>query len=200
MAEASHVHNLSELLETLEGAGDGNSAVSIADIRERLGVRSFGPFLLMIGLIGATPASGIPVFPTIIGVTVLLTAGQMVIGLRKIWLPETLLDRSISRDRLVKAIGFLRWPAGIIDKIVRPRLTFLTDTPASRILAACCCLIALTTPPLEFIPATSAIPAAIIAIFGLAITTHDGFMAILALIAFGMFVLGLFFLGSNLLG
>jgi hypothetical protein len=124
----------------------------------------------------------------------------MVVGLRKIWLPEALLRRSISRERFRRAIGFLRWPAGIVDKMVRPRLTFLTDSPASRLLAVCCCMIAVTTPPLELVPLTSAIPAAIIAIFGLALTTHDGVMAIFALVAFAAFVISLAFLGSNLLG
>jgi hypothetical protein len=50
MADASQVQNLTGLLETLEDAGDGDTPVSIADIRDQLGVRSFGPFLLIVGL------------------------------------------------------------------------------------------------------------------------------------------------------
>lgn len=200
MAETAQAQNLAGLLERLEKAGDGDRPVTIADIRDCFGDRSFGPFLLIVGLIGSTPASGIPAFPSIIGITVLLTAGQMAIGLRHIWLPDALLRRSISRDRFRKAIGFLRRPAGVIDKVIRPRLTFLTTSPASRLLAACCCLIAVTTPPLELVPATSAIPAAIIATFGLALTTRDGVMAIVALIAFAAFLISFGLLVSNLLG
>lgn len=199
MAEPSQVQNLSKLLSALESAGGSRERVSIHDIRDHLGERSFGPFLLAVGLAGATPASGIPFFPTIIGITVLLTAGQLAIGWQQIWLPDMLLRRSLDRERFKKGLRLLGHPAGIIDKIVRPRLAFLTYPPFSRILGLCCCMIAFVKPPLELIPATSAIPAAIVAIFGLALTTHDGIVAIVGLAAFLVVGIGLFQLTTTLL-
>lgn len=198
MGEQAQIANLHQLLDRLEEAGDGDGDITVDDIRHTLGRRSFGPFLLIVGLIGSTPASGIPGLPTVIGITVLLTAGQLVLGLKQIWLPGFLLRRSMSRERLGRAIRFLRWPAGLIDRVVRPRLAFLTRGPVSRLLGACCCIIAVVKPPLEFIPATSAVPAAVVAIFGLALTTQDGAVAIVALIAFAALATGIVFLGGSL--
>ena len=199
MANAAQGGNLSQLLDTLVDAENGKEEISIADIRDTFGGRSFGPFLLIIGLIGATPASGIPGFPTIVAVTVLLTAGQMVIGLRQIWLPQFLLRRAMSRKRLDRVIGYLRWPASLIDRVTGPRLVILTQPPFAQFLGACCCLVAVVKPPLELIPATSAIPAAIVALFGLALTTRDGAAAIVALAAFATFYLALFAVGGRMI-
>jgi hypothetical protein len=192
MANAAKVENLNQLLDTLVEPDNGKDEISLADVRDNFGGRSFGPFLLVIGLFGATPASGIPGFPTIIAVTVLLTAGQMVIGLSQIWLPQFMLCRAISRERLERIIGFLRWPASLIDRVVRPRIVVLTKPPFAQLLGVCCCLVAVVKPPLELIPATSALPAAIIALFGLALTAHDGAVAIVALVALAAFYLVLF--------
>lgn len=73
-----------DLLDALEGAGEGKGVATVADINESLGVRSFGPLLLAAGLIGLTPIGDIP---TVLAVIVVLISGQLLIGLRGFWLP-----------------------------------------------------------------------------------------------------------------
>lgn len=193
MAQVQEVHNLSELLQVLGRAGEGKSEASVADIHEAIGIRSFGPLLLAAGLIGLTPIGGIPAVPTAIAVIVILIAGQLLIGLRGFWIPEFLRRRSVSRDRLRKAIDFVRPAVRGVDKLLRPRLTRLSERPFTYVIAATCIVIALLLPPLEFVPFAGTAPALAITLFGLGLIARDRALIVLA---FG-FSAGSFYLAAR---
>jgi hypothetical protein len=182
MAEQQEVHNLAELLEALARAGDGKDEASVEDIHEAIGIRSFGPLLLAAGLIGLTPIGGIPAVPTAIAVIVILIASQLLIGLRGFWLPKFIRRRSVSRNRLHTAIRFVGPVARGVDRLIRPRLSWLTERPFTHAIAAICILIALLMPPLELVPFAGTAPALAVTLFGLGLIARDG--AVIAL-AFG---------------
>lgn len=177
-------HELSEVIDRIDEAGDGDddSEVSVGEVLESLGSRSFGPALLVPALIVVSPLSGIVGLPSLMALIIALVAGQLVLGRDHIWLPQFLLKRSVSRKRLDKVTDFLMPAARVVDRIVTARLTVMADPPADRLLAAVVIVLCLMVPPLEMIPFINSVTNAAIAVFGLAIVARDGLLAIVALL------------------
>ena len=77
MAKHQQLTNLEQLFDCIGKAAEQkrNEKVSIDSIMEMIGRRSFGPLLLLAGLIILAPVIGdIPGVPTIMGVFILLVA------------------------------------------------------------------------------------------------------------------------------
>jgi hypothetical protein len=196
MADESQVHTLEELLEALGQAGEDHDEVTVADIHETVGIRSFGPLLLATGLIGLTPLGGIPVLPTVLAAIVIVIAGQLLLGWQRFWLPGFIRRRSVNKERFRKALRFVSPLARGIDKLLRPRLAWLTTRPFTRLIAVTCILIALLMPPLELVPFAGAIPAGAITLFGLGLIARDGALVVLA---FALGAVSLYFVITTLL-
>src|SRR6185312_5229104 len=98
-------HSLQDVLIALEHLCSRNhgTKVSVGEVVQTLGSRSFSPFILAIGLIALTPIDSIPTLPTTFGVIVFLTASQILLGRKSLWMPAILSNRSINADRLKKA-------------------------------------------------------------------------------------------------
>ncbi len=191
MAKAPADQNLQSLLEALRHAGEAPDTVSISDIQAQLGRRSFGPLLVAAGLPPMTPLGTIPGLPTTMAVVILLTAGQMLVGMRSIWLPKVILRQSINRESMDRIIELALPAARFVDRLLRPRLSFLTQDPYVYVVAGACCLLALTMPPLELIPMTGGIPAFPVVAFGLALIAQDGALVIVGAAAIGIALVGL---------
>lgn len=180
--------NLEQLLILICKAEANRDNVTIDNIVEALGRRSFGPLLLMAGIIVVTPLSGIPGLATVMGIFVLVIAAQLLLHRREFWLPRFILRRSVSSDNLEKAMRWLQKPAHFIDRFLRPRLTFLVTGLSLHVIAVICMAIAAGMPLMEFVPFTSSGAGATLAAFGLALTAHDGLLALVAYIFTGITV------------
>jgi hypothetical protein len=154
-----------------------------------LGARSFAPFILAIGLVALTPIDSIPTLPTTFGVIIFLTAGQMLLGRRALWLPRILSNRAVNADRLKKALTWMEPRARWADRWLGMRLTFLTRGVSLTAIAICCALLAMIMPLLELVPLVSTIPSAAFAAFGIALLIRDG---IAALVGFALTAATLF--------
>ena len=186
MATSHSATTLNALLDRLEEAGPdgaGDRPVKLGELLDAVGRRSFGPILLLVGLIAVSPLSGIPGMPSILGITVILVAGQLVVGRERFWVPGWVSERAISRGKLDRALKFLRRPAVWVDRVLRERLAFLTRGIATYAIALLSVLIAATMPPLEIVPFAASTAGLALMAFGLALTAHDGVMA-LAAVAF----------------
>lgn len=174
---------MEELLDRVcEGTTNGDR-VSLEEVLETIGSRSFGPLLLLAGLVTVMPILGdIPGVPTVMAFIVLLVAGQLLIGRKHLWLPQWLLHRTVKRDTLRTSVGWMYRPARFVDRWLQPRFRVLTHKVASYAIAAACIVIALTMPALEFIPFSANLAGAALTAFGLSLIVHDG---LLALFAFG---------------
>jgi hypothetical protein len=73
----------------------GPSRVSVGDVMTIIGDRSFGPLLLVPGLIGLSPIGAIPGVPGVMAVIVMIVASQILVGMDHAWLPSGLTRRSI---------------------------------------------------------------------------------------------------------
>jgi hypothetical protein len=173
--------NLSGLLGQLAELG-GTKSISVRELLDALGRRSFAPLLLIVSLLGFTPFGVIPGVPTTLAAFVVLIAGQIAIGSTRVWLPGFMLDWCIDGGRLNKAATVLRPFARVVDVVIRPRFAALTEPPFAQLLGAACVLIAFTVPPLEFIPLIDIPLWAALVAFSLALFAHDGLLAALALL------------------
>ena len=177
--------NLVGLIGDLAKAGRDKDEVSLRDLRAIVGRRSFAPLLLTVSLIGFTPLGAIPGVPTILASLIVLIAIQILVGFDSLWLPKFLLNRKINGKKLQQAAKSLQPAARVIDKAIRPRLTFLTDRPFLYVIALICILIALTVPPLELVPFVDLPLWGALAAFSLALAAHDGLLAIAAFLLTG---------------
>lgn len=199
LANDGDVRNLEDLFDELQKAARGEHKVSVGEVYEEIGERSFGPLLLAAGLLALTPIGVVPLAPTLLAVIVILIAGQLLIGRAHIWLPKPILKMSVKKERMDKAVRWGARPARVIDRLLKPRLTRLTTGVGSRAIAAVCVIIALAIPPLELVPFGVFAPAGAITLFGLALITRDGVAALIGFtisaVAFGL--LAMKFLGGN---
>ncbi len=115
-------------------------------------------------------------------VLVLLIAGQLLFGRKHFGLPGWLLKRSVAKDKLGKALEWLRRPARFIDRGLRPRPTLFTRSPGIYFVAVVCAVIALAMPAMEFIPFSASGAGAALTAFGLSLIAHDGLLALLAFV------------------
>ncbi len=180
---------LADVVDELKEKSQEDGEMSAQDALDEFAGRLFGPLLVVPGLVTLSPLGVIPMVPTIMGVWVVLVAGQKLAGRKYPWLPGVIADRSVDADKFRESMEKFRPWADWIDKFTKPRLTWLVTGPGKYVLAALCILLALTLPPLEFLPWACAAPGGAILLIGLAITAHDG---LLALIAVGLSLLALF--------
>ncbi|MDP1875544.1 exopolysaccharide biosynthesis protein [Phenylobacterium sp.] len=164
-------------------ASAAEGKVTLEEVRDAIGGRAYGPLLFTAGLITMTPVSAVPGVPSVLALTVVLIAGQMLVGSDQVWLPRWLLRLKVEGSSLEKGARRARKPAQFLDRWVRPRLLLMTQGPGRKGVAVICILIGLITPPLELIPFSTAIPAATITVFGLGLTARDGAVVLLALSA-----------------
>ena len=178
---------LGEILDQLVMAEDGadGSDISLEEVREKVGHRAFGPFLLVVGLLAMTPVGAIPGVPTTLAVIVVLMGAQLLLGLKGLWLPGFVLHRTLSQKKLDTSIRWLRPVAHGVDRVLRPRLEVFTGRPALYVMAAACVLMGVMIPPLEFVPFAVTVPAVALTLFGLALITSDGLVALAAFLLSG---------------
>ena len=176
------VENIEDILDCIETSADSGNSTSLGQMLDTIGQRSFGPILLLLGLIALSPLSGIPGMPTFIGTLVVLVAAQLLFGRKHFWLPQWVHRRKVSREKLERALRMVRKPARWVDRILRPRLTFLTRGPGVYLIARVSILVAATMPPLEILPFVATTTGAILSALGLALIARDGLIALIALV------------------
>lgn len=192
---SKELSNLEELIEEIKKVDGEEGVVSFDDILDKIGRRSFAPLLLLAGIITLAPLIGdIPGVPTIMGIFVLLTTAQLLIGKDHFWLPDWILKRSAEKEKINKGMDWLEKPAKFIDKWSKPRVTVLTKGTGHFVIAGVCFLIALAMPVMEVIPFSANVAGAAFTFFGLSLITHDGILASLAL-AFALGTFGIVIYG-----
>lgn len=172
---------MEELVDRFDEAAEERDKVTLDLMMDEIGRRSFGPLLLLAGIIMAAPGVGdIPGVPTVLGLFVLLIAGQVLFGRDHFWLPQWLLKRSVDSDKLKKNTRkWLRRPARFVDRFLRHRLAILVGGWGARAITLACALLALATPVTEFIPFSANGVGGALCLFGLALIAMDGLMALI---------------------
>jgi hypothetical protein len=137
----AHSVSLSSLLLNFARQFEGER-VSVRDIKNSLGRRSFGLMLFVLAIPNSLPVVGIPGVSAVTGFPILLIACQMVLGYEQIWLPKWISRRDFSREGFLKLIEkTMPWLARI-ERLLKPRWLWLVKGNVERVLAAVCALMA----------------------------------------------------------
>lgn len=180
------IKGLEQLLDEIEAVSktprDAAALISLDDILDWLGPRSFAPLLLLAGLLMLAPVIGdIPGVPVMLGTVVILVASQFLLRREHVWLPRWLLDRSVRAENVQKTVDWLRRPARFVDRWAGPRQTWLVHHAGASVIAVACILVASVTPIMEVIPFSANLAGAAITALGLSLLAEDGLIAILAI-------------------
>ena len=176
-------HPLEHVIDSIIELGNKQEQVSVGDIQETVGHRSFGPFLFIPAIFEISPLGGVPGVPTLLAIIVILTAAQLLFGRKHFWLPSVITKRSIKGERIGPAMEKIRPAVRGIDKVLRPRLQRIIQSPWNRAVAGVCVLATVTVPPLELVPFGSTAPFIGIALIGLGFLGQDGLFVWVGVIA-----------------
>lgn len=156
----------------------GPQGLTLREIRDHLDERAFGLMILILAVPCLAPALyGVP---QIVGVPILLLAGQMLVGRDEPWLPEAVLNRRIPRSWLDLMARFadrrMRW----FERLSRPRLRPLAAGAGERLAAVFMILATLTI----MLPMVNTVPSVGLALLAVGLIQRDGlFVAAGAIVA-----------------
>lgn len=158
--------------------GDHKSpSVSLQTVVDNVEEQGFGLLLMILSLPSALPipAAG---YSTPFGILFIALGLQMLAGRHRPWLPKWASKKKLSRDFAEKAIGgAARWLTRI-EKLVHPRLKWISSPFGSRFMSFVVVVMAmLMTLP---IPTTNTFPAAVIFLIGVGLSEEDGLFCMVA--------------------
>ncbi|QYY36213.1 exopolysaccharide biosynthesis protein [Ruficoccus sp. ZRK36] len=188
---AAH-HSLSESLRSI--VSGQSEKVSLGEIVDAIEDKQFGMLLILLSIPSAlpVPAAG---YSTPFGIAILILGLQMLAGRRIPWLPQKMREKSFSRQKLSgmigKASGFFRW----VEKLVRPRLSWLSGRAGYRLIALLVIFMSLLM--CLPIPSTNTAPAMVIFLIGIGLCEDDGLFALgacaLGIVAALLYVVVIYF-------
>ncbi|MEW5421208.1 exopolysaccharide biosynthesis protein [Amorphus sp. 3PC139-8] len=172
---------LATLLDHLaENHGDSdNGGNTLGALIARLGARSVGPILVVMALLAILPTGAVPGISALPGIIVLLVSAELLLGLTHLALPGRLARIEVPREGLENVIARLRPVARLVDRTLTARLTWLTEKPWLRLVAAVAAAMAISMIVLAFVPFAALPPAGSLLLIGLGLVSRDG-IAVLA--------------------
>jgi hypothetical protein len=163
-----------DLAALLEDAAGERDAIRLADLVATIGRRAHAILLVLAALLNILPTTVIPGLTAAAGLIVTLAGLQMLIGSEGLWLPRRLRDFSLDREKLSaavrKAIPWLRR----IERVLRPRLTFLVEPPLHRLNALLFVLMGALMIALSWFPFGSFVPSVAVMVLALGVFWKDG--------------------------
>lgn len=188
--------HLSDVLEDLRARKTGET-ITLDDILEALAHRSFGPLLLVPALLSVLPVIGaLPGVSYTMAFLAFFISVQFALSKPKLWVPRRV--RAISFDRaafdkgLHKARPVIKW----IDRLVIPRFTIAFHEPMPRLIAILCVAISALMIVYASVPGGIVIPAISLILLGLGLTTQDGLVTLLGIVAGVITIAGTFWVVS----
>jgi hypothetical protein len=153
--------------------------VQVAALIDYLDDRGYGLLLLMLALPMCVP--NVPGISTIFGVLMLPPALGMILGARRPWVPGFLGKQHIDRSALAGTVKAATPMVRNLERLFRPRFSFLTKAPFTVFLGIQVLVLALVL--ILPIPGGNWPPGMAVAILGLALIQRDGLLALASFIA-----------------
>jgi hypothetical protein len=165
-----------DLLETFPRLFD-EPRIPLRRLLEALGDRGMASALLVLTApqmlplpLGVSNALALPI---------LLIALQMAAGATQPWLPEWVLNRPVTRDKVLSACARMVPLMRRIERVIRPRWRHIWQPPADRMVGLCCVVISLVS--LAPLPLTGWLPGAALLIVALGLLERDGMIVVTGL-------------------
>lgn len=173
---ATSVPTSEVLLRAVRGESE---KVSVKEIVDALDARSFGLAVLLFSLPSIVPMP--PGVPTVVGIILLIVAVQMVIGREDLWLPGILSKQSFSRKAIVGAFEGLAPRLQTIERVMKPRLLFLTGRIGAVFIGVIVLIMAIVL-ILPLPPGGNFPPALACAVLGMGLAQRDGVIVAIGLV------------------
>ena len=156
-------------------ASQPGERLTVREIMAVLQDRAFALLIVLLGLPNCLPMP--PPIPLVCGLLLALVAVQILFGREAPWLPRQLLNRSMARTDVERAVGRAVPVFRRLERISRPRMTFL-DTPlAMRLMGAV--ILILSVGLLFAPPFVGQIPLGLaVCLVGLGLVERDGFVVV----------------------
>jgi len=137
-AAAAEPLALSQLLSRVVDDHDGDR-LKLSELAARLSDRSWGGLLLIFAAINILPLP--PGATTITGIPLVLLSAQMAAGRSTPWFPQRFDQRGVTKGEITKLIAkLLPWERRI-ERVLKPRLTALTNHRGARAIGIVCLLL-----------------------------------------------------------
>ncbi|WP_372423118.1 exopolysaccharide biosynthesis protein [Salinarimonas chemoclinalis] len=172
---------LSDVLDRLEQTAHDES-ISVEEVIEHLGTKSFAALMLVFSLISTSPASAIPGLTATVAVIVFILAAQMMLGRDSVWLPGFVTRRRMSTRKLCEGVSWMRRPVRFVERFLGARLTVLLHRPWLYLPLTLILALSLFMPFMEIVPTSGSIASAAIALFAAGILVRDGALVIVSLV------------------
>ena len=170
-------------------------AVTLREVIYTLQGRAYLLLVLLLALPFITPIP-LPGLSTPFGLAILLIAARLSLG-QKPWLSMKLQRKELPAGFLRKLFAVAERVLRFLEKFLRPRLTFVTDTPLLAQLHAVLMLIAALALLLPLpIPFTNSFPAWTILLLAAGLLERDGLFILAGYVVFAAGVLYFVFLGE----
>ena len=166
------------LLDSL-AQGHPDDLLTLRDLLAGLGRRAFGMLLFVASLPAFIP---IPIGGAIAGPLVVLIGVQLLIGLRRPWLPGFIARRGPRRDAMARFDRRISPWLGRLEHLIKPRLTAVLDHRAASMFTGLLLVVLglLTSLP---IPLTNMLFGALLLFFALALLERDGVLMLVSWVA-----------------
>ena len=161
------------------------------DLLEALHERGFGILIFIFALPAALPLPGLGI-NTVIALPLLFLTVQQAMGRHRIWVPEWMKYKSVSRAQfegfINMAVPYLRR----LEFLIRPRLGFVTQGVFSHLigLAGVIMTLSICVP----LPLTNTVPAFGIALMALGVVMRDGLAVIAGMVIGLIWTAGIFYI------
>ncbi len=149
--------------------------VSMDELLELFHERAFGIFLFFFALPAALPLPAVGV-GTILGIPLLFLTAQQAIGRHTIWFPQKIRQKRIKRTTIMGIINKATPWTMRVEKLVKPRLEFITHGLFSRLIGVFGFIMTLSV-CLPF-PMTNTVPSLGIALMSIGVISRDGLAVI----------------------
>ncbi|MBL8544705.1 MAG: exopolysaccharide biosynthesis protein [Hyphomonadaceae bacterium] len=167
----------SAVLDDLVDAYPHDTLVTVGDLLDRLDSRAHGVLLLVLALPMCIP--NVPGISTIFGLLMMAPAVQLVLGSRRLWLPQRVRTMNVDFGALRRALQVATPPLKRIEYLIKPRLSALTRFPVTIVIGLQTLLMAIIL--ILPIPFANWPPGMTVAMTALALLQRDGALMLLTI-------------------
>lgn len=181
MSEKNKLHKrTSEIIAEVIANSKGNGDISVQEVLELLGHKSFCLVILVLALPNCFPIPNLLAYSALTGIPIMLLAIQMIVGRNTLWLPHAITNRKFSRTKFANVLAKLLPYIKKIESVFYPRMFFIRINIAERLFGVVFLLLAivLSLP----IPFGNMIPGFAIAFMAIGLMERDGLMLTAGLI------------------
>ncbi len=178
-------HTVLDIVDRLDRAAEPDR-VTVAHVLRAFGASAFLPVMMLPALLVVSPLSGIPFFSSLCGLTIALVAAQMLLGRRRLWVPEMIRRREIAGARLRDGAGRLRGLADWMDRHTHGRLAGLAGRGFHGVVLAACLVAGLSMPFLEIVPFSSSVLGLAVLLFCTGLLSGDGLFVLAGFAVLGV--------------